>query len=94
MKDLVGPTHLHTMHPSSAFRATSGTKIARLILGCALLPLLTCGAFTKNPKWEYQVVAANLGARQLTVFLNNQAAEGWELVQITENRLAVFKRKR
>lgn len=66
------------------------------------LSLLLVGAFgftllpsakAETPRVQYQVVNAKLNQRPLEQMLNAQAAQGWELVQITERGMAVFKRK-
>lgn len=45
-----------------------------------------------STRWEYRVVSAKLHQRVLEQMLNNQSAEGWELLQITDRGFAIFKR--
>lgn len=47
----------------------------------------------KAPQWEYQVISAKLNQRPLEQLLNAQAAQGWELVQITDRSLAIFRKR-
>lgn len=46
----------------------------------------------KPVKWEYLVVSAAVNTRNLDLLLNNQGAQGWELVAFTRKDVAVFKR--
>ena len=46
----------------------------------------------KPPRWEYLVVSAGLKNQPLQQMLNNQGAQGWELVAFTPGSVAVFKR--
>lgn len=68
-----------------------------------ILPVLAACAFFLVPinraeaqtvRWEYRVVSAKLNSRLLEQMLNNQAAQGWELVQITDRGMAIFKKKK
>jgi hypothetical protein len=43
-------------------------------------------------KLEYTVVSAHLNNRNLEALLNSYASQGWELVQITNGGVAIFKR--
>lgn len=45
-----------------------------------------------STKWEYTAVSAHLNNRNLEALLNSYAAQGWELVQITNSGVAIFKR--
>ena len=49
-------------------------------------------AGAKPPRWEYLVISAALKNQPLQQMLNNQGAQGWELVAFTPNSVAVFKR--
>ena len=49
-------------------------------------------AEAKPPRWEYLVVSAGLKNQPLQQMLNNQGAQGWELVAFTPGSVAVFKR--
>jgi hypothetical protein len=85
---------LHTMIPSSVRFTTSRNKCTRLLIGCALMLLFTCAADARGPKWEYRVESAKLANRQLEALLNRKSAEGWELVQINDRGIAIFRRLR
>lgn len=63
------------------------TCIAALLLLTSVAPLEA-----KPPKWEYLVVSAGLKNQPLQQMLNNQGAQGWELVAFTPGSVAVFKR--
>jgi hypothetical protein len=65
-----------------------------LLIGCSLLLIFTCGAEAKGPRWEYRVESAKLNNRQLEALLNRKAAEGWELVQVNDRGIAIFRRLR
>ena len=76
-------------------RSVSRTFGRRLPLFLAVgfgLALLT-PAHAQMPRWEYRVLSAKLNMRPLEQLLNAQAAEGWELVQITDRGMAIFKKK-
>ncbi|MEO6847900.1 MAG: DUF4177 domain-containing protein [Chthoniobacterales bacterium] len=53
---------------------------------------LTLPAQGAAPKWEYTVVNARLNNGNLENLLNSYAAKRWELVQITKEGVAIFKR--
>lgn len=64
-----------------------------------VLVLAACFSFStvaeaKPPKWEYIVVPAVLHTRNLERMLNEQGAQGWELVALTRQDVAIFKRAR
>jgi hypothetical protein len=63
----------------------------RLFMGCTLILLFAGGVEAKPTVWEYQVVNAGLSNRRLEALLNEKGADGWELVQISNN-IAIFKR--
>jgi hypothetical protein len=46
------------------------------------------------PVWEYRVENSRVKPRVLFDMLNAAGREGWELVLITENGMAVFKRRK
>ena len=76
------------------------SPLARLRLSCtaflavifASCLFLTTPAEAAPAKWEYTVASARLKNRNLENLLNSYAAQGWELVQITDNGVAIFKR--
>lgn len=85
-----------TLRPSlssaTSFLRLRGRLAGVLAAGLIVL-LLSEGAFAAKPaKWEYLVVSANLTSRRLEALLNSNGANGWELVQISEQGVAVFKR--
>lgn len=55
--------------------------------------LLLAPAEAQTPRVEYRVVSAKLNLRPLEQMLNAEASRGWELVQITDRGMAIFKRK-
>ena len=62
------------------------------LIGCVLVLLIPDGAYARAT-WEYRVVHAGLNARQLENLLNTNGSDGWELVQINSNGVAIFKRR-
>ena len=42
--------------------------------------------------WEYKVADTSMTNRLLETFLNQQGAEGWELVSVSPKGVAIFKR--
>jgi len=66
----------------------------------ALLAVLFClvlapsAVQAQSVAWEYRVINAKLNQRLLERLLNDTAAEGWELVQITDRGMAIFKKKK
>jgi len=63
-----------------------------------VVSLLTASLFLCAPthagtaRWEYTAVSAHLNNRNLEALLNSYAAQGWELVQVTNSGVAIFKR--
>ena len=62
-----------------------------------VLVIAACFSFTsvaeaRPPKWDYLVVPAALHNRNLERMLNEQGALGWELVALTRQDVAIFKR--
>jgi len=55
---------------------------------------LSSVAEARPPKWEYTVVPAALHNRNLERMLNEQGALGWELVALTRQDVAIFKRQK
>ena len=86
--------------PSLRGAATSPRYVS--MVGRSWLPLVLAGVFglallssaeAQTPRVEYRVVSAKLNLRPLEQMLNAQAAQGWELVQITDRGMAIFKKK-
>lgn len=72
---------------------------SRLAIRGVLLAGLFClvlgpSAVAQTAAWEYRVINAKLNHRLLERLLNDTAAEGWELVQITDRGMAIFKKKK
>ena len=42
--------------------------------------------------WEYRVISVNTTPRILEATLNENGAQGWELVEINAKGVAIFKR--
>lgn len=75
--------------PSSSIRRTPIALVAALLAGS----LLFCApVHAGTAKLEYTVVSAHLNNRNLEALLNSYASQGWELVQITNSGVAIFKR--
>ncbi|MEO6054563.1 MAG: hypothetical protein ABIP97_11160 [Chthoniobacterales bacterium] len=45
------------------------------------------------PKWEYTAVNARLKNNNLITLLNSYSAKGWELVQVTNDGVAILKKR-
>lgn len=65
-----------------------------LLAGLFCLVLSPSAVQAQSVAWEYQVINAKLNNRLLERLLNDQAAQGWELVQITDRGMAIFKKKK
>ena len=78
--------------PPAGMLARAGSFRIRVLTGCALVLMCAGGVDAKTVAWEYQVVSAGLNNRRLELLLNEKGAEGWELVQISSNNIAIFKR--
>jgi Domain of unknown function (DUF4177) len=73
---------------SHRFRSVVACLIATFVFGFCF------EASAAPAKWEYAVESARLKNRPLQDLLNRYAGQGWELVQITDNGVAVFRRVR
>ena len=61
----------------------------------AAVSLLLCVPTHAEPaRLEYTVANAKLKNRNLEALLNGYAGQGWELVQITYQGIAIFKRSK
>jgi Domain of unknown function (DUF4177) len=65
-----------------------------LLGGCMAVMMFASRAEAKTVVWEYLVLNAGLQNRALETFLNNNGAQGWELVQISAKGVAIFKRRK
>jgi len=75
--------------PSSLILRKPITLLAALLTGS----ILFCAPVQAGTaKLEYTVVSAHLNNRNLEALLNSYAAQGWELVQVTNGGVAIFKR--
>lgn len=92
------------MKTSFVLPSSRGPVVPRRVseAGRRWLPVLLAGVFglallssaeAQTPRVEYRVVSAKLNLRPLEQMLNAEAAQGWELVQITDRGMAIFKRK-
>lgn len=66
--------------------------VVRALMGCSMVFLFSTGLEAKQIVWEYRVVTVNTTPRVLEATLNENGAQGWELVEITAKGVAVFKR--
>lgn len=69
----------------------SRNRCLGLLAGCLLVLFIPNEA---HARWEYKVINAGVGTRQLENLLNTHGKAGWELVQINNSGVAVFKRRR
>jgi hypothetical protein len=72
----------------------SGRRIISLFVGFTFILLFACVADARPVKWEYTVIPAGYAPRQLQNLLNSYGLDGWELVQINERGVAIFKRQK
>ncbi len=69
-------------------------RVMPLLAAATVLLVSVGGAEAQTARWEYAVVNAKLTNRVLEQMLNDRAVQGWELVQITDRGIAIFKRKK
>jgi len=81
-------------NPSHLPFVPSFRRVVPLFAAATLLLVSVGGAEAQTARWEYLVVSAKLHNRVLEQMLNDRAAQGWELVQITDRGIAIFKRKK
>jgi hypothetical protein len=78
------------MKTNSSLQHRNYITIFTFLLAASLL--LSTPLQAATGKLEYTVVSAHLKNRNLEALLNSYAAQGWELVQVTNNGVAIFKR--
>jgi hypothetical protein len=78
------------MKTNSSLQHRNYITIFTFLLAAGLL--LSAPLQAATAKWEYTAVSAHLKNRNLEALLNSYAAQGWELVQVTNNGVAIFKR--
>jgi hypothetical protein len=66
--------------------------VVRTLMGCSMFFLFSTGLEAKPIIWEYRVVTINTTPRIMEATLNENGAQGWELVEISSKGVAVFKR--
>jgi hypothetical protein len=66
----------------------------RVLMGCSMVLLFATGLEAKQIVWEYRVVTVNTSPRALETTLNENGAQGWELVEINTKGVAIFKRQK
>lgn len=71
----------------------SRNRYLGIFAGC-VIALLFPSVSEARSGWEYRVVNAGVGTRQLEALLNTNGQSGWELVQINNQGVAIFKRRR
>ena len=64
----------------------------RVLMGCSMVLLFSTGLEAKQIVWEYRVISVNTSPRALEATLNENGAQGWELVEINTKGIAIFKR--
>jgi hypothetical protein len=64
----------------------------RILMGCSMVLLFSTGLEAKQIVWEYRVITVNTSPRALEATLNENGAQGWELVEINTKGIAIFKR--
>jgi hypothetical protein len=85
--------HQKPLGKSSSLRLASGKNAGiRILMGCSMVLLFSTGLEAKPMVWEYRVVTVNTTPRILEATLNENGAQGWELVEITTKGVAIFKR--
>ena len=72
--------------------STGRNAVVRTLMGCSMVFLFSTGLEAKPIVWEYRVVTINTTPRILEATLNENGAQGWELVEISSKGVAVFKR--
>lgn len=77
--------------PSINLAAGKSTGI-RVLMGCSMVLLFATGLEAKPIVWEYRVITVNTSPRALEATLNENGAQGWELVEINSKGIATFKR--
>ena len=66
----------------------------RVLMGCSMVLLFATGLEAKQIVWEYRVISVNTSVRALEATLNENGAQGWELVEINAKGVAIFKRQK
>lgn len=66
----------------------------RVLMGCSMVLLFATGLEAKQIVWEYRVISVNTSPRALETTLNENGAQGWELVEINTKGVAIFKRQK
>lgn len=87
MKPQKTATRFSPIHLSAGKNA-----VVRTLMGCSMVFLFSTGLEAKQIVWEYRVVTVNTTPRVLEATLNENGAQGWELVEITTKGVAIFKR--
>lgn len=67
-------------------------SVVRTLMGCSMVFLFSTGLEAKPIVWEYRVITINTTPRVLEATLNENGAQGWELVEINSKGIAIFKR--
>lgn len=66
----------------------------RVLMGCSMVLLFATGLEAKQIVWEYRVISVNTSPRALETTLNENGAQGWELLEINTKGIAIFKRQK
>lgn len=79
---------------SSLNLGSSKNAGVRILMGCSMVLLFATGLEAKQIVWEYRVISVNTSQRALEATLNENGAQGWELVEINVKGVAIFKRQK
>lgn len=79
---------------SSLNLASSKNAGVRILMGCSMVLLFATGLEAKQIVWEYRVISVSNSQRALESTLNENGAQGWELVSINPKNVAIFKRQK
>jgi hypothetical protein len=80
------------LFPSPTKLSAGRNAVVRTLMGCSMVFLFSTGLEAKPIVWEYRVFTINTTPRILEATLNQNGAQGWELVEINSRGVAVFKR--
>jgi Domain of unknown function (DUF4177) len=87
--------HQNPVKVSSNFKVNSRKNMGiRVLMGCSMVLLFATGLEAKQIVWEYRVISVNTSIRALEATLNENGAQGWELVEINTKGVAIFKRQK
>ena len=87
--------HQNTVNVLSSVNLNSSKNLGvRVLMGCSMVFLFATGLEAKPIVWEYRVISVNTSPRALETTLNENGAQGWELIEINTKGIAIFKRQK